>query len=158
MAGFPVKPLRAAFGPTYIDSFKVSDPQKEMGADILNLMLWQLAGVGIVVPKATIFVDATGAAATTTSQLLTWDPTGALSLLTWTRTGTGVYTCQFAATYNDLDGNAIATTFKVGPAWVTENNTLASARAVMTTPTLVEVRTYNAAGAAADLDFGVSLY
>jgi len=158
MSGFPVRPSRTAFGPTYSDAFPVTDPSKELGASVVNLVMWQLAACGLVLPQATIFVDASGSGATTTTQYLAWDPSQALSLLAWVRTGAGVYTCQLAPTYTDMDGNSVATNLKPGKAWVTEANDKSSAFAKMLDPTKVEVRTYNAAGSAADLDFGLNLH
>jgi hypothetical protein len=158
MAGFPTRTSRAAFGPTYVNSFKVNDPQKEIDASIYNLAFWQLAASGLATPRAVIFCDASGTGCTTVEQLLAWDPFRVLGLLVWVRTGTGVYTCQFAATYPDMDGNAIPTNLRPGGAWITEANDKSSAYAKMLSPTQAEVKTYNAAGAAADLDFGCRFY
>jgi hypothetical protein len=158
MAGFPTRPKRATFGPTYKDVAKVVNPETEVGASVYNLAFWQLAGISIVSPLALLFVDASGTGATTTDQRIAWDPDAALALIAWTRNATGVYTATFAANYNDADGNAVPTALKAGAAWVTEANDKSAAYAKMLSGTQVEVRTFNAAGAAADLDFAVLLY
>src|SRR5688500_9328823 len=100
MSGFPTRMSRAAFGPTYVNAFKVNDPTKEIDASVYNLAFWQLAGAGLVSPRAVIFCDASGSACTTLEQFLAWDPFHSLDLLLWVRASTGVYTQQLEATYD----------------------------------------------------------
>jgi hypothetical protein len=109
MAGFPGRPDRAQFGPTYEDEFPVENPKRELGEAVINLNMWQLAGVGLVSPKVVITATVSGSAVTVTNQLLAWDPNQTGAAITIAYNSTGNYTPTFASTYTDEDGNNVAT-------------------------------------------------
>src|SRR5574341_299291 len=156
--GYPVLPTRNAFGPTLKDSGKITDPERQIPATAFNLAWHQLSGVGLVSPIALLVVDGFATGATTLVQRLAWDPNGAIALLGWVRTGAGIYTCQFAGTYNDEQGNVIATNLMAGKPWILGLNDRSDAFAKMLSASQVEVRTYNASATLTDLDFILPLY
>ena len=116
MGGFPARPNRDAFGPTLEDEAPVENPKREIGADTFNLSWWQVAGLGKVVPKAWLKCTVAGAAITTNSQGLAFDPEGALGVLTWVYVGVGSYTIEFASQYADEDGTLINLSLVAGSA------------------------------------------
>lgn len=107
MSGYPKIPTRASFGPTYRDEKPVDDPETELGADVMNLAFWQVAGAGRTLPRAVLLI--TGATNPVVSyQLLAFDPNGVLAALVVARSGLGDYSITFEATYTDEQGNAVA--------------------------------------------------
>lgn len=110
MAGFPDRPDRDSFGPTYENEDAVENPKRELGQEIVNLNMWQVAGMGLVSPKVVINCTvAGGGPVTVVGQRLAWDPNQDLANITITYSATGIYTFAFASTYPDEDGSAIAT-------------------------------------------------
>ena len=109
MAGFPNRPDRSEFGPTYEDERPVENPKRELGQSVVNLNMWQVAGVGLTSPKVVISATVSGSAVTVTNQMLAWDPSQALGNITITYDATGDYTFAFSSTYPDEDGSSIAT-------------------------------------------------
>ena len=107
MSGFPTRPNRAAFGPTYEEERPVQDAKREIGADIFNLSFWQLSGLGRVAPKAVLVCSVSGSAVTTEEQMLAFDPDDQLSKLTWSYGGVGDYSVAFQQQYPDEQGNDV---------------------------------------------------
>jgi hypothetical protein len=108
MSGFPQRPTLDAFGPTLRNRGGVRDPSRDVGAELLNLVRWQLAGLGACAPVA--FVAATftpPAAITIAAHANAWQ--GAAPKLT--RTAAGVYVVQYELSYPDKDGGAVTTAF-----------------------------------------------
>ena len=162
MAGFPNRPIRDNFGPTLEDTFPVTNPKKEIGAGSFNLGWWQLAGTGLVVPRAVLFVDVVAAtSATTIAQMIAWDPNQELAFLSWTYVGTGNYDLTFSTQYEDETGTLQTLVLKGGIVSVIDTTDEAAyqTRAVVTGPNTVTVRVYAANGTtAADRDFAVVLW
>lgn len=107
MGGFPNRPDRTDFGPTYEDERPVEDAKREISAGIFNMDFWQLAGVGKVSPKAVLICSVGGSAVTTDEQMLAFDPNAALSTLAWTYNGAGDYDLAFSSQYPDELGNNV---------------------------------------------------
>lgn len=107
MSGYPSIPTRASFGPTYRDERPVVDSETELGADVMNLAFWQLAGAGRTLPRAVLSISG-GATPVVGFQALAFDPNGVLNKLAITRTGAGDYSFTFDATYTNERGEAVA--------------------------------------------------
>lgn len=103
-SGFPNRPDRSDYGPTYEEERTVYNPKREIGSDIFNLNFWQLAGSGLVVPRAVLIAEHSGGTVTTTTQYLAFDPDGSLSAIPWVDNGTGDYSFTFASQYPDQGG------------------------------------------------------
>ena len=109
MAGFPNRPDRDEFGPTYEDERPVENPKRELGQSVINLNMWQLTGVGLTSPKVVITATVSGSTVTVVNQLLAWDPHQDLGNITISYAGTGNYTFAFASTYPNEDGLSVST-------------------------------------------------
>lgn len=160
MAGFPTRPSRDAFGPTYEDERPVRNPKRELGSAIGNLMFWQLAGAGIVAPMGVIQVAVTGGVATTVYQALAFDPKGQLALLTWINDATGQYTITFASTYPDETGTARPFAVRFGDASVIEGTADDRARVTKLTDQKLQVQLFaeSGLGTRVDRDFILKLW
>ena len=125
----------------------VTNPQKELDADQMNLTFWQVAGAGRVLPQATIVY--VGATPLLTYQALAFDPRELLGNIANAKTGVGVYTFTFASTYKDEAGNDVAFTPRAAQAMVQ-----GAAAQVQAVPNLngqvVQVIVMDGAGAPAD--------
>ena len=114
MSGFPKRATTInAFGPELENAGPIRSPKRHLSATILNLMRFQLAGMGLVVPRAVLQVSMTGIGSTpvivTAQQFLTWDSAGVVPLVTWVRNSAGKYTWTFSAGhYPDENGNSVS--------------------------------------------------
>lgn len=102
MPGFPNVPTRQQFGPTYENRRPVQNPNRELGADAINLLMWQIAGASRVVAQATVLYDL--AAEAVLYQAFAFDPDAKLADLTVAKSGTGIFTATFDPTYKDQNG------------------------------------------------------
>lgn len=50
--GFPERSGRVEYGKSMRDERKVADPSRELGADVMNLLFWNLGAAGLCAPKA----------------------------------------------------------------------------------------------------------
>jgi hypothetical protein len=109
MSGLPTRSLRSALGPTFRDPRPIEHPEYELSAAQINLLMQMIVGAQLVMPCATIVAEWN--AGTLWSYLHReeiWNTNHAQAHPVLTRTSTGVYTCQFLASYTDLDGQAIS--------------------------------------------------
>ena len=108
MPGWPNRIARSSLGPTLLDVWPVTDPQKAIPAKSFNLAWWQLAGAGLTAARGLLQVRMNGTQPETVFQTLAWDTEGTLPLLLWTRTGAGIYTYSFPSSqYPDEEGNLV---------------------------------------------------
>lgn len=115
MPGFPSRISRASLGPALEDTWAVTNPKKAIPAASFMLAWWQLAGAGLVVPKAILGVTMSGTTPITTYQALAFDPDGTLPLLTWSRSAAGVYSYSWPnSQYPDENGSLVTLTFEGG--------------------------------------------
>ncbi len=154
MSGFPTRPSLTAFGPRRSNARPVRNPQQQAGADFMNLLRWDVAGLGASCPRAWVLATFTGPTTiAVTAQGNAWHgaaPTPA-------RSGTGVYTFTYAATYVDDDSVAIVTNLlavKVSP----RGSTARISGWEITDSRIVTVYLFDAAGAAADGSFTFELF
>jgi len=101
MSGFPNRPSRANFGPTFQDERPVTNPEKEVSAGQVNLLFWQVAGMGLVAPKAVITCTVSGGVVTNVTQALAFDPKGEVSKISFAYAEAGRYTFAFSQQYAD---------------------------------------------------------
>ncbi len=133
--GWPTRISRSALGPQFQERTKVSDPSKEVGQAFFNLSCWQLAGAGLMVPKAWALFHWTGAAIVLDASAEAWDPESGV-VPTVTRTSAGIYVVTYAATYPDENGVAQPP----GLQWCTvsaQDATLAPAQGVITSSRII---------------------
>ena len=109
MGGLPTRSNRDAFGPDYQNVRPVSDPTKEIGANIINLQMWDLAGAVQTIPKAFIKARVVGGVVSVIEQMLSFDPNSVQSLIPFVYVGAGNYTFAFDAQYPNELGNDVNT-------------------------------------------------
>jgi hypothetical protein len=151
MAGFPTRPNRDSFGPTFENERPVANPRREAGADLFNLMAWQSSGMGLTVPRAVLTAGVSGTTITTDYQGIAFDPNGDLSLISWTYAAVGRYTFAFAQNYNDENGISRTLELVAGIAHPINQTGFAVGVVNLTSLYEGEVRFFDAAGAAVDV-------
>jgi len=102
--GFPIRTSRSAFGPKPENTKPVRDPRKHLSADIGALMMWQIAGSGLMVPTARMIFTVTGTTLALLQHTEAFQPDGGTAPVT-VRTGAGVYTFVYLANYPDEQGD-----------------------------------------------------
>lgn len=107
--GFPRRPLRSAFGPKLTNAYPVEHPETQVGAQSFNPDFWQTAGMGLIVPRAIVIAKWNGSAFDIYHQAEAWNPNGDQAHPVLARTGAGLFTYTFAASYLDEDGNEVPT-------------------------------------------------
>ncbi len=116
MPGFPNRIRRSSLGPSdLIDTWPVTDERKAIPANTYKLAWWQLAGVNLTAYRATFGVRMSAGTLTTFYQAIAFDPNGALPLISWVHTATGVYTYSLPSSeYPDEQGNPVTVDFLGG--------------------------------------------
>jgi hypothetical protein len=152
MSGFPLRPSRAAFGPTYVNKRPIRRPDQEVGDTVVNLSCWQLAGLGIVCPLVWANFDAAGALLSSGEA---FDPNGVYVPSMVHVGGTNLYTITYLATYPDENGTEQAlalTNAKVAVGGTTNLNGVWR----ITSSRIIEVRLFVAdSGASTEAPFYV---
>ncbi len=149
MSGFPGRPARSHFGPTYRNAQPVYDPSKELGAQAINLLCWQVAGAGRTVPLAVLLIQGDGALLL---QQLAFDPRGKLENVDVEKTGTGVYKVTFEAAYPN-EGGVMATLTPRAALVAPQSGTGGFYGVANVAGSVITAYTYNASDAAADSKF-----
>ena len=154
MSGWPLRPARSSFGQTYEDSTPVRDPRKQIAAATLNLDFWQVAGLGLVSPRAVLHF--TGAASPILlARAEAWNPnqlsTGDYADPTVVVNGAGDYTWTYPTPVPDELGVYQAISFLWALAFTVNDapDTLKHAQAAIDTTNRNKVRvcSYSAAPA-----------
>jgi hypothetical protein len=112
MPGYPTIPTRDAFGPTRIDDGIPPDDPRYVDASTFNLAFWQLAGLGVCSPRAYVRLSFASGVATLEEHGEAWAPNGDGVAPTLTKTGTGAWTVEYAASYTDEQGTSAALAFR----------------------------------------------
>jgi hypothetical protein len=157
MPGFPNRPALTTFGPDAVDTRAIRDPSRELGAATFNLMKFQLAGMGVLSPRAFLqFLADTDR--TISARAEAWNPRGLTSspfaAPTITRIDVGEYDVVYDSPVVDERGEDVALSFRWG--WgvvVTPSSTVL--KHVMVTPLTgsangVKVATFDATGTLED--------
>lgn len=146
MSGFPTRFLRSFLGPRLQNAKPVANPEKEVGAETLEPLLWQVAGMNLGASRASLIATWTGSAFQVHHQSEAWNANGAQAHPVLARTGTGVYTYTFAPTYLNEEDQAIETNLLAarvdctGPQGAFMEHVTARAWRDPVTTTLVHVR------------------
>lgn len=145
MSGFPTRPSRSAFGPDPVNRTPVSDPERELGADVGRLAFWQVSGIGMTAAKTLAVVEDDG---TLLANGEAWDPRRLLAGPTTDNPATGVYTLEYPATAPNEDGTSTTVALIGATATVQEATALFASCVVEADARTITVRVWNAAGAA----------
>ncbi|AUX31917.1 MULTISPECIES: hypothetical protein [Sorangium] len=151
MAGWPTRISRSALGPTYTNQRPVARPDQQVGAKVLNLDFWTVAGLAGVGPQA--FAVVNGGAGSFIARNETWNASGTAAIPAATRTGAGNYTITYPATVLDETGQSVA--INLYGALVVPQTTSASlfGTALATSPNVIGVRIRNTSGTLTDSNF-----
>lgn len=157
MSGFPLRPDRASFGEVLVNAAPVRDPSRQLDAAIFNLLTWQVAGLGLLAPRALVLFTAQ-ASPPLLARAEAWNPRGqtggAYAPPVITRNGTGDYTLAWTSPVPDADAVDQALSFSFAHAFTINADPSvvkhAQAAPVLALPRSVRVCVFNAANALAD--------
>lgn len=167
-AGFPNRPSRSDFGPTYKNARPTRDPEKNATAETFNLLSFQAAGASGMCPLAWLCGDIVLGDVQLGAHAESWNPegnlTGAYEPPSLIRMSTGVYEFEYASQVPNDEQNEevlVPLVFKFGVP-VVRGSTKGlgfcnMTSAVAGTITIVSV-TIPGTLALADLDFALALY
>jgi hypothetical protein len=108
---FPARPNRTAFGPDYEDAKPVRNPKQQLGAEVINDVFWQVAGLGMASNRFLLSCTTSGGALTLENQNLAWDPKQDLAPITSLYVGVGHYRFTFDTEYPNRLGDMVTTSF-----------------------------------------------
>lgn len=150
MSGFPRRPGLATFGPTLRDPIPLRNPETQVGADLLNLLKYQVAGLGLMGLRAWALIDSTGGVTPVIqARAESWNP-DAKSSAPYTaptpgRSGVGALTLAYAASYPDEKGNLVSTAITVPVAFAVNRSAVRDAAATVSGNTIsVTLREFSA--------------
>jgi hypothetical protein len=162
MTGFPSRVSRDTFGPTLRNAWAVENPEIHIPAEAFNTAFHQLAGMNVAHPvRAIVVAEYDGVSAMTVSyRAEAWNSKGDQVHPVVARTGAGVYTVTFAASYLNELGASVPTSLLYAKAQSLEkvaawsDKREAHAWIDVTNPLIVNVTTWDpASGTAADAKF-----
>ncbi|HEX4334686.1 MAG TPA: hypothetical protein VH062_02165 [Polyangiaceae bacterium] len=141
MSGSPRRPSLDSFGPQLRDQKPVTNPETQIGADMLNLVRFQLAGLGLTSFRAWALIDSTGGVTPVISaRAESWNPntkTGAPYLPPIPgRTGVGALSLQYASSYPDENGVQQSTSIVCALAFPVNRTTVRDAAASVSGSTI----------------------
>lgn len=142
--GFPTRINRNALGPKRRNRAPVRNHVFYLDANYVNLLMWQVAGMGVCTPRATALVDSDG---TLLSSAEAWDP-NALAVPTVAHPSTGVYTVTYPATVPNEDDTQITLDLVACMAIVQGTDPAIVAAQQVTSNRVAEVTIKNAGGLA----------
>jgi hypothetical protein len=108
--GYPTIPTRDDLGPEFRDLYPPENPETDFGADALNLVLHQVAGLGMVLPVRAVLIaryDSTLGAFVITHQEEAWNTRRAQARPVLERVEGGQYVYTFPTTVLDRHGNSV---------------------------------------------------
>jgi len=108
MSGSPNRPGLTAFGPfPKQNPIPVKNPKTQLDAGMMSLLIWQVAGAGLVMPKVWAALDGTSGLVLNAHGEI-WNPNGSVSPPLVTYSAVGRYSVQYGSVFEDENGNAIA--------------------------------------------------
>lgn len=148
-ASWPTRPTLTSFGEALLERLAPLIPH-EIGADLINLIRWTLAGSARVGPLATLYVDSAGV---TVFEENAWHG----AVVASAKTGTGLYTITAPGTVTDNRGQTVAVALTCA---VVSCKNAAARIATWDVIDVDELRvsTFDAAGVAADSAFTITIW
>lgn len=158
LQGFPGRFSYDESGGLQRDRFPVTQPEEQLSLRTLSAVRWQVAGLNKTGAVVSLTIAADGTKIAGGEAWNTEDAPGRRVALTHPATGVYVITAQ-ASIYTDWrgdDGPPVAVVFTGGQV-TTHAGARASADLEVLSATSVKVRTFDAAGTAADMPFTVDI-
>src|SRR5690606_33961084 len=128
--GFPKRFTRDELGPELVNAYPVENVETDVGEDTFNAAFHQLAGMNLIVPRATLVAEWTGAAINVLHQEEAWNAKREQAHPVAARAAAGHYTYTFAASYLDESGVALPTVLAVARVQVAGTGVFADRAAV----------------------------
>lgn len=153
--GLPARTSFRGLGGKRSDVFRVTNPEKQVGAASLNLAFWQVAGMNRVAPLVTLTVAADGSRTSGAEAWNSEDEAG--KRVGIAHSLTGVYVITAAATYPDENGVEQAVEFHGAIITAIGSTSVRPPTFTLDSATQITVYTWNAAGAATDMPFTVDI-
>ena len=120
--GWPNRIQRDDLGPDRTDDGAVTEHEKARAAECDNLADWQLAGANLCVFRWWAVLHWDGTTLNVEDADEAWDPK-AQSVPSAVRTSTGRYRLEYETSYNDRNGNSVATALVAVGAIVPQDKT-----------------------------------
>jgi hypothetical protein len=158
MSGWPSRIIRSLLGPVLVDDYAAENPDTDIPAAAFNTAFHQLAGLNVMLPRAGVVASYSGTL-TVIYQSEAWNADGAQVHPVLARSGTGLYTLTFAATYLDELGASVATSIVFARAGAMRVLTSYADRVNAyawidgSNPLIVHVSLFDASGSAIDAPF-----
>lgn len=157
-SGFPTRPDRDSFGPTMLDVVPVRDPERHVGAGLLNLFSHQVAGLGLISPRVMMRLTVNGGSSAIVARAEAWNPkglaTGDKVAPTLSSPGTGLLAVTYPTSITDQEGNAVGIGFQWGMGMIADSppSTLRHVQVAVTagTPSEFVVGVFDNAGTLID--------
>lgn len=136
MSGSPLRPSLASFGPTLREPKVITNPETQVGAGLMNLIRYQVAGAGLMMLRAWALIDSTGGVTPVIlARAESWNPDGKTSAPYLApvpgRSGVGALTLAYATSYPDENGVQQATSILVPIALAVNRTTVRDAAATV---------------------------
>ena len=112
MAGYPTIPTRNAFGPVRKDDGIAPDNEKYVGSYHFNLLFHQVAGMGVLAPRAYVILTFASGVATIAEHGESWAPNGDGLAPTLALVSAGEWTLQYASGYTNQVGGMVQTVLR----------------------------------------------
>ena len=170
VTGWPLRAGRLAYGPTMRDERRTVNPTTEFNASQVNLSFWQQGAMGLIAPKAVMFIGR-GEGPLFKVGYFSWDDVIYVdfpdlpSYVTFTRNSVGNYTFQFATSVlgrPDEDGVQQLEALNFQFAWADVNIDLDPSVRAFAEVTQVDPQTFNVfvtrAGSPADEPFAIAFF
>lgn len=153
MSGFPSRMGRLALGPLALRARRPTKAiDQELDPKVAELLFWQVTGLGFTAPLAGCTI--LGGTGTVIAAWSAWRPDDqTFAAPSVVRTSAGVYAVSYATTYIDEGGAAVPTALRAAKVTPQATTFLRAAQSVDANGRTVQVRLWDAAGAATDGTF-----
>lgn len=135
--GFPNRPSRRKFGPELSNPKVVKNPRQEADATAVGLSFFQVAGAGLMVPRAWAILDGSdGENVVITARAESWNPdrkvVAPYLAPSVSYDGVGEYSIEYETSYPDDAGNSVVLAPLFGGAIAIDPPEVRDARVVRT--------------------------
>lgn len=154
MAGWPARLSRAILGPKRKNEIEPDNDVYFVAAKFFNMVFWQVSGANLFTPKAGGLIVANAL----TEHEEAWDPDGDDNPPTFVHVGTGHYRITYAGTYKDDDDVDVAPTLTRARGFGQSSATFLDVTGKVTNGVQVDIRCWDAAGAALNADVWFEAY
>ena len=117
MAGFPTRTGRTAYGPTFENESPVKNPAKEIDANMVNLVAWNVGGMAQTAPRGITRITVAATVPTNQYDAYAWAPNGGTTV-PFTFESTGIYSFAFSQQYANENGALVNISLVFGDVFI----------------------------------------